>query len=343
MIETELTRFQVHDPLHGAVTCTALAPSAQAADPLPLCLFLFGGGGNAELLAQLRPLFESWWSSGLLPPLRLATPGVDPFCFYLDDPSHGLGWETFVHDRFLPHLRGGFPPPAATALVGISMGGQAALKIGFAHPHAYAAAAAVSPMIEPALEAACVKPRNRFHYPADVPQRLLGPARDGALYRRDSPVARAVEHADALRQSTLGIYIDAAGNDALNAHDGAEFLHRALWQLDIAHDYRLRDGSDHAGPDTPRRLLEAFQWAALRVAPPPPPRWSENEQAWASWLEAPHRSQPTMPLDHSSVLFPRLLRLALAEPRRRAELQDASLARRYGLLEPVASSSPKRP
>jgi hypothetical protein len=32
----------------------------------------------------------------------------------------------------------------------------------------------------------------------------------------------------------LAIYLEAADNDFLNTHEGAEFLHRLLWQQDIA-------------------------------------------------------------------------------------------------------------
>jgi S-formylglutathione hydrolase FrmB len=42
------------------------------------------------------------------------------------------------------------------------MGGYGALKIAFAQPEAFKGLAAVEPMLEPALRAADVRPRNRF-------------------------------------------------------------------------------------------------------------------------------------------------------------------------------------
>lgn len=90
---------------------------------------------------------------------------------------------------------------------------------------------------------------------------------DAALYARDQPVARVQANAAALRAAELAIYIDAAGDDALHAHDGAEFLHRVSWELDVAHEYHLRRDADHSGPDSLPRLYEAFAWVAAHLQP----------------------------------------------------------------------------
>jgi S-formylglutathione hydrolase len=323
-------RFDVADPIHGLVPCAAIVP--RDAGPLPLCLFLYGGGGSRESLADIQPLLESWWASGRLPPLLVATPDVGAWSFYLDDAARGLGWESFITQRFVAHLRAAFDVAPATGLVGISMGGYGALKIAFARPQEIAAVAAISPMIEPAFEAAEVRPRNRYHYPPQVPQALLGLERDAALFRADHPAGRAMAHADALRNSELGIYIDAAGNDALHAHDGAEYLHRVLWGLDVAHEYRLRRDADHVGPDLLERLFDAFAWVGGRIGPRVSAPWTDAERAWERWLDGDRASAPPAPLAPTSRLFPRLLRAQLAAERTAAEALDATWSRRYGLL-----------
>jgi S-formylglutathione hydrolase len=326
---SQLERFQVLDPLHGLVRCTSLAPPS-AEPSSPLCFFLYGGGGSAESLADIQPLLDQEWAAGRLPPLRLVTPDVGAFSFYLDDPARGFGWESFVATRLLDHVRRRFQP-SALGLLGISMGGYGALKIAFARPETFSGVAAISPMLEPAFDADQVGARNRHHYPSDVPAALLGAPRDPDLYRRDTPVNRARQYADALRQSGLAIYLDAAGQDALNAHDGAEFLHRTLWQLDLAHEYRLRRDADHAGPDFVARLLEAFRWLGSYLAPLPAAELSEPERAWEAWLDG-RAPEPLQPLAPDSPLFPRLLRARLAEPRRLAALEDPTVFRRYGVL-----------
>lgn len=331
-MEAELRRFSVEDPLHGAVPCAALLPPGERS-ALPLCLFLFGGGGSVESLAAIAPCLQGLWRSAQLPPLVLATPGVDPFGFYLEDPARGYGWESFICRRFVPQLRAALPLDAARAtLLGVSMGGYGALKLAFAERALFGAVAAISPMLEPSLEAEPVRPRNRYFYTPDMPQALLGPARDPELYRTDHPACRARRHAEALRAGEVAIYIDAAGTDALHAHDGAEHLHRLLWELDVAHEYRLRRDSDHTGPDLLERLRDGLSWLMARVRPQPQAALSELDLAWQTYLEQPRDAPPQTPPDPSSPVFSRWLRAQLAPLRAAAEREDASVARRYGPL-----------
>src|SRR5271156_5002358 len=44
----------------------------------------------------------------------------------------------------------------------------------------------------------------------------------------------------------------------LNAHDGAEFLHRVLWELDLSHEYHLVRSADHGGLTMRPRLRAMF-------------------------------------------------------------------------------------
>jgi S-formylglutathione hydrolase len=315
-----LQRFELVDPVHGRVPCVAVVPASGAA-PRAMCLFLYGGGGSCESLAEIEPLLQGWWGRDRLAPMVVATPDVGPWSFYLDDPARGLCWESLVAERLTALLQAGFGDgaPLPCGAVGISMGGYAALKLALARPRAFTAIAAISPMIEPAFEADDVRPRNRYHYPPQVPQALLGVQRDRALYRADHPAARALRNADALRASELAIYLEAAGSDALNAHDGAEHLHRVLWDLDVPHEYHLRKDSDHVGPDLIDRLEQAFAWVSARLVPAPSPQVNEHA---------------------------RMLRAQLEPLRAAAAASDPSFARRCGLLPatlPATTPSLDRP
>jgi len=340
-ISVVIDRFQVADPTHGAVECIELRPGADRS--LPLILFLPGGGGSAESLLALQPLVGGLWQSGRLPACRIVTPSVDPWGFYLDDPPRGYAWESFIRERLLPRLQapgGGQPGSQPTGLLGISMGGYGALKIAFAQPHQVRAVAAVSPMLEPALCVADVRPRNRYHYPPQVPAALLGSQRDAALYAADHPAGRAQRQADDLRTSALAIYLDAAADDALHAQDGAEFLHRVLWELDLPHDYHLVAAADHLGPSLLPRIEAAFTWLGAQLAPPEIAD-SPLEQAWRSYLDAGATSAPPVtPLPPTSPLAPRLLRHLLASQHAAAAAEDDTMSRRLGRLPgPLAAET----
>jgi S-formylglutathione hydrolase len=254
---THIERFAI-----DAVPCTAALPSGFG--PWPVCLFLFGGGGNAENLAEIAPLLD-----GI--EMIVACAGVPPFCFYLDR------WETLVADALLHAARSRYDADDRAALVGISMGGFGALRIAFERPDVFRAVAVVAPMIEPPDAPL----RNRFHYPPEAP-------------RGEQPIVRARRNADAIRRHDLAIAIDAGSRDALNAHDGAEALHRALWDLDLVHEYHLLRDADHVGPLIAPRLQRAFRWAADHLAARPEP--DESERALRAHL-APLRAvvdEPTM-------------------------------------------------
>jgi S-formylglutathione hydrolase len=302
---------------------------------LPGCLFLFGGGGSRESLAEIQPLLDAAWAEERLAPMVVATPEVGPFSFYLDEPSRGLQGERFVGDVLVRQLRARFAGMIGEGrwgVVGLSMGGYGALKIALSRPESFAAVAAISPMIEPGSEAARVPLRNRYHYPADVPQALLGPGRDPALFASDHPATRARQNADALRSRSLAIYLDAAGADALNAHDGAEYLHRVLWSLDIPHEYRLRRDADHVGPDLVDRLSEAFSWVGTFLRPAAPAALTVAELGWRTWLDGDRSSPPPPPLPPTSPLFPAMLRASLAALAANAAHTDPTFSRRYGVL-----------
>lgn len=320
-----IERFKVADPVHGEVACIEIGPRRDAT--LPICLFLYGGGGTCEALLALEPLLTQAWLRGGLPACRIVTPNVSPWDFYLDDPERGTAWERFVAERLLSHLA----PRAPVGLVGISMGGYGALKMAFARPRAFGAVAAVAPMVEPSLAAGAVRPRNRYHYPPEVPSALLGAERDAALYESDHPACRLIRHADAIRNGQLAIYLDAGTADALNAHDGAEFLHRVLWDLDIEHDYRLFGGADHVGPSLIPRLESAFCWTLGKLQEPAL-TLTPLELDWQRWLDAGAGGQAPPPLPPTSPLMPRLLRTMLAPLRDAARSQDDTMDRRFGVL-----------
>jgi hypothetical protein len=81
--------------------------------------------------------------------------------------------------------------------------------------------------------------RNRLHHSAG----LIGPTRDASLWESNIPANRARRNAQHLRDFGLAINLEAGDRDFLNAHDGTEFLHRVLWDLDLSHEYRLAHGA----------------------------------------------------------------------------------------------------
>lgn len=238
---------------------TRFAVLKPAGSALPLCLVLLGGGGTRDHLIQLQPRFDAWWASGAIPPMVLACP--------TGDMSYYHGWEPFVFDEFLPHLQSAYGT-GPTVAFGMSMGGYGALKFAFHSPSAFRAVAAMQPVLEPALTEIEVSKRNRIHHIAGGPADLIGATRSAAAVEAANPANRALANAEAIRGSGLAIYLECGGDDVINAQDGAEFLHRMLWDQDIEHEYHLLAGADHVGESIVPRMKTAFEWLGRQLQPP---------------------------------------------------------------------------
>jgi S-formylglutathione hydrolase FrmB len=89
----------------GSVEYAALLPDGYEAakSPLPLLLFLHGGGGDKSFLGRMRPTFDEMWKAGVLPPIVVITPNAAR-SFYMDYKDGSQKWETFIVTEFLGGL-----------------------------------------------------------------------------------------------------------------------------------------------------------------------------------------------------------------------------------------------
>jgi S-formylglutathione hydrolase len=300
--------------------------------PHPLCLFLYGGGGSHRTLVDCHPLFERWWSEGIMAPMVMATADTGPMSYYLDHRDGSARWETFIAEDFIAHLRATYNvrrERESTFITGISMGGYGSLKIALGRTDRFGAVAAIQPLLEPGLPDSDIGARNRLHHMVGGPRELLGENRD-AVFQANNPANRALANADAIKKSGLAIYLEVGDEDFLNAHDGTEFLHRVLWDLDIAHEYRLIRGGDHGGPTFVPRMRDAFVWlgsvsARLDRAGAPS---STDERAVSEWIERGLSGNPP-PVDPNSDAFIRILRAQLKPVRDQAAKIDPTTSRRF--------------
>jgi len=332
----EMTSRYMREPVPYAVI-TPMVPKSDG--PLPLCLVLMGGGGSRQSLVESQAMFDQWWSEGLLPPMVLATPSAG-MSYYHDHSDGSARWESFIVEDFLKKLRATCNvdhQSSATAITGISMGGYGALKIALSRPDQFVAVAAVQPILEPGLSDQDIGARNRIHHASGGPPELVGPQRDPTVFAANNPANRAVANARSIRESGLAIYMEVGDNDLVNAHDGVEFLHRVLWDLDISHEYHLVRGGDHGGPTLRSRMREAYAWVgavvtAARIGSNPV--MSETERPITEWIESGMKGKPPV-VSPSSYAFLRMVRAQLQTLRDQAEASDPTTRRRYGVLPAV--------
>jgi S-formylglutathione hydrolase len=312
--------------LPAPVPYAVLAPDWE--EPLPLCILLLGAGGMRDSMVDLQPLFDQWWADNAVPPMIIATPtaGLD---YYMEVPAGPVRWDSFLAGDLVPHLRSAFNTSACTVIAGISGGGYGGLKLAFTHSHLFAAVAAMQPMLEPGLRESDVGPRNRLHHSAGGPPQLIGLARDPALWESNNPANRVRANAPRIRDSGLAIYLEAGDRDFLNAHDGAEFLHRVLWDLDLSHEYHLVRGADHGGPTMRPRLRAMFAWFGSLWNPALPD--AAAEEAAAVWLQSGMRGKPPAGATTTNA-FIRSLRAGFEPLRAQAAQSDPTTNLTFGRL-----------
>lgn len=270
LFDARLESKLVPSPVEFAVLLPDGYESAR--EPLPLLLFLHGGGGDKSFLARMRPVFDEMWKAGTLPPMVVATPSAQR-SFYMDYKDGSQKWETFITTEFLAHLRDKYKVTRArrgTLLFGISMGGLGALRMGFKHPELFGSLAAMEPGIDPVLKWKDLAPRYKFYRAPELMETIFGKPFDETYWEANNVATIAASRADRLRAAGLGIYIEAGDEDMFYLHEATEFLHRLLWDNKIPHEYHLVRGADHVGRTIRPRAMEALAFLGRQLNPPSP-------------------------------------------------------------------------
>jgi S-formylglutathione hydrolase FrmB len=213
----------------------------------------------------LPRVLEELWRTGEIPEMIVVAADGDD-SFFVNGP---LGAYEDLVARDLPaHVDATWrtvPGREGRALLGISMGGYAALRIALARPDAFRAVAAHSAMVlETAPTAAAGA--GRWHMAAF--NRAFGDPVDASLWAANDPLAWA---ARADPGKTPALYFDCGSSDRYGLFRGNEELHRRLEARGVAHAFALRPG-DH-GYDYVRSALAyslRFLGGALRGTTTPP-------------------------------------------------------------------------
>jgi S-formylglutathione hydrolase len=237
--------------------------------PVPLLLFLHGGGGSAQDLFQRRDVFAQLWRAGTLPRVVVATPSTGQ-TFLMNFRDGSQRWESFVLEELIPTLRDRFRvtrDSGTTLLAGWSMGGMGALRIAFKHPDLFGAVAAWAPAVEPALAFADIDPSDRFRS-QELYERIYGSPVDQDYWKNNHPPYLLRARMKEIATSNIQIYLAVGQNDQLLLFRGAEVMHRMLFDAGQKHEFRLARDADHLTISTGDNFADGLKFLgrALNVA-----------------------------------------------------------------------------
>lgn len=274
---------------------------AAAAASLPLILNLHGGGGSRDNLVRQQALWDGLWTAEQLPAFVMVMPSVTARGFYMNFKDGSERWEDFIVGPFLEHLRATYkvsPDPKRTFLTGASMGGMGSLRMAFRHPDRFGAVAALEPGIEPVLRYQDMRPKHRFWRSDRLMEQAYGAPVDPRYWAANNPASMVMADAERIRESGLQIYLEAGDEDQFWLYEGAEFLHRILWDQRIRHEYHLVRGADHVGTSLAERFTEAVGFLIRSYAP-----WPELEEPMRTRMDAIERLKGRLDeTDHYSEL-----------------------------------------
>jgi S-formylglutathione hydrolase FrmB len=197
--------------------------------------------GLAPILARLR-------ESGAVPDfLVVAVDGGNSF--FVNAPGGRYG--DLVSRDLVSHVESAYrviPGRKGRALLGVSMGGYAALRMAFADPGLVAAVATHSAMLLETTPSA-EQGAGRWHMAAFAG--VFGSPIDPDLWSRNDPLALATRADPA---TAPALYLDCGAEDRYGLAGGHRALHRILDARKVPHAFELPPG-DH-GYDFVRGRLE---------------------------------------------------------------------------------------
>jgi S-formylglutathione hydrolase FrmB len=207
--------------------------------------------GLAPILARLR-------ESGTVPDfLVVAVDGGNSF--FVNAP--GGRYEDMVTQDLVAHVESAFrvvPGRRGRALLGVSMGGYAALHVAFDQPALVAAVATHSAMLLERIPSA-EQGAGRWHMAAF--NKVFGDPIDPVRWAESDPLAWA-KRVDP--KAAPALYVDCGAEDRYGLAGGHRELHRILDERKVAHTFELPPG-DHGYEFVRARLETSLRFLGERL------------------------------------------------------------------------------
>jgi enterochelin esterase-like enzyme len=249
----------------GKVSCYVFTPQPYEVNResrFPVLYWLHGSGGSsAGAAAQVARRFSEAMRTGKIPPMILVFPNGLPRGMWCDWKDGSVKLETMFIEELIPHIDGTFRTVSkreGRIIDGFSMGGYGAARLGFKHPHLFAAVSLLGagPLQTEFTETPRAGPRER--------ERLLSTVYGGdmAYYREVSPWRIVEQNAEKLRTGLLIRQIVGDRDETLSAN--REFKQH-LDALKIPHSYRQLPGIPH-DPNLVLNTVGEDNWEFYRSA-----------------------------------------------------------------------------
>lgn len=222
--------------------------AANAAKDYPLVIWLHGMHEDHVRFHRRggAPVLDQAVTEGKLPPCVFVTPNGGRTSMYFN--RQGQRWEDLITKDLLAHLEATYrvrKDRDQRAILGVSMGGMAALRIAFTQPELFGVVGAHSSAVFPE-DPDQIPPRLKEYALKRIGlDEVFGDPIQKEPWQKANPLCIALQlEPEALRG--LRIYFDAGTEDRYGFVQGNELLHEALEKKRIEHTWRRIEGGGHS-------------------------------------------------------------------------------------------------
>ena len=253
---------------HGSTKVRVHLPSgydASRPETYPIVFFLHGWGENEGAFDELGGPTHLANLPNSLQPIIVAVDGATSG--YMDWADEKHRWESHLLKSIIPTIVRKYRGDVSRiALYGVSMGGEAALRLAMSHPSQFSCVAAhYAALSNPEFDTLPEWQRNGYLQMADFAARFGQPFNSVHWKKNNALHLAQTVNAEDLR--TISFFFDVGRDDRLGFDEGAASLSATFSRRDIPHTFALRNG-DHAGDFMARYGGEAVRFLASCLAAP---------------------------------------------------------------------------
>ena len=191
------------------------------------------------------PMLDGAVENGSLPPCIFVCVNGGRTSMYLNRKEQR--WQDLITEDLLQHLDSEYrvlDDRRRRAIMGVSMGGMAALRIAFTQPDKFGAVAAHSSAVFAEDPEQLPDRMKSFASRLGFDEEFGNPIQK-EKWEQANPLCIA-NRVDVEQLRRLRIYFDAGTADRLGFHQGNQLLHEALERREVEHTFRLIEGGGHS-------------------------------------------------------------------------------------------------
>ncbi|RAK00181.1 S-formylglutathione hydrolase FrmB [Larkinella arboricola] len=218
--------------------------SSQRAYPV---VYLLHGGGDTQTAwiqsGNMQHLVDEAIRAGKIPPMIVVMPDAE-MTFYMNNAAGKYQYEDFFIKELIPHIEKTYrcrTEKRFRAVAGLSMGGFGSLLYALHHPDLFGSCAALSAAVRTDQQIREMPhPEYLRRYRSAMGELKEGDNRITDFWNQNS-ILYLVKNLPEAQKKAVRFYLDCGDDDQL-LYEGNANLHTLMRNLNIPHEYRVRDG-----------------------------------------------------------------------------------------------------